>query len=244
MLGIIVTSYSALPNCIHHDLLLSNLPKEEYKSLFLTTWEDKEFINELSTNLKTPICYLQDENNNPLNPGHHDGVYYMCASVVEEFKDCDYILHFHADNFLRDGYKTITETYKYAKKNNIKVLGLPRQWLFTDNLIVNDNSIPFHFEFCMMEYNVWKRAFDLEKLNYYKELSLKNGHPSQQFEPCLYHGLVSNGVDINKDIYYLESIKDLKEKFGNNPVYYNFFFERSGVFHYDEEALKLKVKNR
>ena len=54
MLGIIVTSYSALPNCIHHDLMLSKLDKSEYKSLFLTTWENKEFIEELNENLNTP----------------------------------------------------------------------------------------------------------------------------------------------------------------------------------------------
>ena len=37
-------------------------------------------------------------------------------------KDCDYILHFHADNFLRDGIKTIKETYALAKKDNLKIL--------------------------------------------------------------------------------------------------------------------------
>lgn len=242
MLGIIVTSYSALPNCIHHDLMLSALDKDNFKSIFLTTWEDKDFIQELSKNLKTPIAYLHGENGEVLNPGHHDGVYYMCASVVDEFKDCDYILHFHADNFIRDGIETIKKTYEYAKQNNIKVIGLPRQWLFDDDLKVNDKSIPFHFEFCMMEYNVWKNAFDLNRLNEYKQLALNNGHPSQQFEPCLYHGLVSNNININKDIYYLESINELKNRFGNEPVYYNFFFKNSGIFHYDETSLKYKLK--
>ena len=238
MLGIIVTSYSALPNCIHHDLMLSKLDKSEYKSLFLTTWENKEFIEELNENLNTPICYLQNDNGDPLNPGHHDGVFYMCSSVVEEFKECDYILHFHADNFIRDGAKTIIETYNYAKQNNFKVVGLPRQWLFDDNLNVNDKSIPFHFEFVMMKYDVWKNAFNLTRLNEYKHLSLTNGHPSQQFEPCLYHGLTANGIDINNDIHYLESIEELKERFGNEPVYYNFFFKKSGIFHFDEISLK------
>ena len=107
MLGIIVTSYSALPNCIHHDLMLSALDKDNFKSIFLTTWEDKDFIQELSKNLKTPIAYLHGENGEVLNPGHHDGVYYMCASVVDEFKDCDYILHFHADNFIMQNKITL-----------------------------------------------------------------------------------------------------------------------------------------
>ncbi len=238
MLGIIVTSYSALPNCIHHDYMLSELG-EEYKVVFLTTWQDKKFIKELSTNLNNPIYYLSDEHDNILNPGHHDGVFYMCSSVIEEFKECDYILHFHADNFLRDGIKTIINTYNLAKKNNLKVIGLPRQWLFNDDTFkVIDKSIPFHFEYCMMKYSIWKEAFNLERLNEYKYLSTINGHPSQQFEPCLYHGLTSNGVDINEDIHYLESISDLKQRFGNEPVYYNFFFKNSGIFHYDENSLK------
>jgi len=242
MLGIIVTSYSALPNCIHHDYMLSELG-DNYKVAYLTTWQNKEFVEELSDNLKNPIYYLSDENDNILNPGHHDGVFYMCSSVIEEFKDCDYILHFHADNFLRDGIKTIKDTYTLAKNNNLKVLGLPRQWLFDDNTFeVMDKSIPFHFEYCMMKYSVWKNAFNLERLNEYKHLALNNDHPSQQFEPCLYQGLVVNGIDINKDIYYLESIDELKNRFGNEPVYYNFFFKNSGIFHYDETSLKNNVK--
>ena len=61
------------------------------------------------------------KNGNILNPGHHDGVFYMCSSVVEEFKDCDYILHFHADNFLREGW--------------LKYLGLNYQ-LFKETIFV------------------------------------------------------------------------------------------------------------
>ena len=43
--------------------------------------------------------------------------------------------------------------------------------------------------------------------------------------------------DWDKDVYYTDSIKRLKDRFGNEPAYYNFYFEDSGVFHYDQVAL-------
>jgi len=235
MLGIVVTAYN--PYYFNfHNILLSDLDKDNYNPVFISTWENQNFINEIGSNINFPLYYLEE------NPGKHDGTFYMVASTIECFKNCDYVLHFHADNWFRDGSKIISDTYEYVKKHNIKIAGLPRQWLFDENLVVNDKTIPFHFDFCMMEIELFNNIFDVTKLNQYKQLSLENGHPSMEWEPCMYHALEMNGIDINKDIYYVDSIEDLKKEHGNDPVYYNFFFKKSGIFHYDEKALLNKAK--
>ena len=234
MLGIIVTSY--LPYYyLYQDLLVSGLDKNNHQVIFATTHENQDFIKTISANIKTPLYYLDQ------NPGKHDGTYYLVTSVIPEFEDCDYILHYHADNWFRDGTKMIEETYNKVKKEGYKIAGVPRQWLFDENLKHNDKTIPFHFDFCMMKSELFRNIFKIELLDKWKKMSIKNGHPSQQFEPCLYAGLVENGVDIDNDIYYTDSIKRLKERFGNDVVYYNFFFEDSGFFHYDQSAFEKRV---
>jgi len=236
MLGILVTSY--LPHYyLYQDLLVSNLDKNKFKVIFTTTHENHDFIKNISSNIKTPLYYLDQ------NPGKHDGTYYLVSSAINEFDECDYILHYHADNWFRDGTKMIEKTYEKLKNSKYKIGSIPRQWLFDENLNHNDKTIPFHFDFCMMQKELFTNIFKVELLNHWKELSIKNGHPSQQFEPCLYAGLVENSVDIDNDIYYTDSIKDLKERFGNNPVYYNFFFKQSGFFHYDQTAFENRVNN-
>tara|TARA_R110002020_G_scaffold265040_4_gene479842 strand:+ start:414 stop:1127 length:714 start_codon:yes stop_codon:yes gene_type:complete len=234
MLGILVTSY--LPYYyLYQDLLVSNLDKSKFKVIFATTHENDDFVKTISDNIKTPLYQLDQ------NPGKHDGTYYLVTSAMSEFDECDYILHYHADNWFRDGVEMIEKTYDKIKKEGYKIASVPRQWLFDDNLKHNDKTIPFHFDFCMMESDLFRNIFKVELLDKWKNLSIINGHPSQQFEPCLYAGLVENGVDIDNDIYYTDSIKRLKERFGDEVVYYNFFFEESGFFHYDQNAFDKKV---
>ena len=69
-----------------------------------------------------------------------------------------------------------------------------------------------------------------------KNDSVKNGHPSKQFEPCVYAALDRNGIDFDKDILYTDDVMKLKQRFGNEPVYYNFFNDDSGIFHHDIDA--------
>ena len=69
-----------------------------------------------------------------------------------------------------------------------------------------------------------------------KMKSVKNGHPSKQFEPCFYAALKDNGIDFNKDILYMDSVHKLKYRFGDVPTYYNFFNPDSCIIHYDCEA--------
>ena len=234
MLGIVVTSY--LPYYyLYQDLLVSSLDKDKYKVIFTTTHENHKFVEMIGKNIKTPLYYLDT------NPGKHDGTYTLVSSVVSEFEDCDYVLHYHADNWFRDGTQMIEKTYKEMLLKNWKVGGVPRQWLFDENLKHNDKTIPFHFDFCMMRGDLFRNIFQMELLDKWKQMSVENGHPSKQFEPCLYAGLVENGVDIDKDIYYTDSIRGLKDRFGDDVVYYNFFFEDSGFFHYDQTAFEKGV---
>jgi hypothetical protein len=231
MLGILVTSY--LPYYyLYQDLLVSTLDKTKYKVIFATTHENHDFIRTIGNNIKTPLYHLDQ------NPGKHDGTYCLVTSTMSEFDDCDYILHYHADNWFRDGTKMIEDTYNHIKNTDYKIASVPRQWLFNENLKHNDKTIPFHFDFCMMKSELYRNIFKMELLEKWKQQSVINGHPSQQFEPCLYAGLIENNIDIDNDIYYTDSIKKLKNRFGNEVVYYNFFFEDSGFFHYDQNAFE------
>jgi hypothetical protein len=236
MLGIVVTAY--LPYYyLYQDLLVSSLDKSKFKVIFATTHEHHEFTEMIGKNIKTPLYYLDE------NPGKHDGTYSLVTSVMSEFEGCDYILHYHADNWFRDGTKMIEDIYDKVVKEGWKVASVPRQWLFDDNLKHNDKTIPFHFDFCMMRADLFRNIFKLELLDKWKRISIGNGHPSQQLEPCLYAGLVENGVDIDNDIYYTDSIRGLKDRFGDEVVYYNFFFEDSGFFHYDQTAFENRSHN-
>ena len=231
MLGIVVTAYNPY-YFNYHNILLKDLNKKEYKPIFVTTWEHEDFIATLADNINYPLYQLTP------NPGKHDGTFYLVTSTKPHFEECDYILHYHADNWFKDGSKIISDTYEYVKKHDIKVAGLPRHWLLNDDLTTTgDKTIPFHFDFCMMKSELFNNIFDEHKLEEYKDLSEENGHPSREWEPCMYHALEMNGVDIDKEIYYVDSVEKLRKEFGDIPAYYNFFCPDSGIFHYDEKAL-------
>jgi|TARA_R110000824_G_scaffold6775_5_gene31293 hypothetical protein len=232
MLGIVVTSY--LPHYfLYHSELLSKLD-DTYKPVFVTSHENHNFVKMVGGAVKPELYYLD------VNPGKHDGTFHLISNVVEFLEGCDYVLHYHGDIFFRDGIDLITSTYKKVKEGNYKIAGIPRHWLFDDNMKYTNNcSLPVHFDFTMVKYDLFKSIFNIQNLNKYKELSIKNNHPACHFETNVYAAIsmFDKDFDWDKDVYYTDSIKRLKDRFGNEPAYYNFYFEDSGVFHYDQVAL-------
>lgn len=228
MLGILVTSHQ--PHFfLYHDLLLSSLNKNKFKSIFVCSNENHEFVETMGRNINTELHYLDS------NPGHHDGVYALHSLASDLFDDCDYILHYHADVWF--DVKLIENIYEEIKLNNYKIASIPRQWLFDKNAKFIDNkTTPFHTFFTMYEINLFKKCFDMNILEDLKNDSVKNGHPSKQFEPCVYAALDRNGIDFDKDILYTDDVMKLKQRFGDKPVYYNFFNDDSGIFHHDTDA--------
>ena len=228
MLGIVVTSYQ--PHFfLYQDLLLSNLDRTKYKPIFLCSHENHKFVEMIGENINTELKYLD------VNPGHHDGVYVMNSLVSELFDDCDHILHYHADIWF--GQNLIEDTYNNLKKGSYKIASMPRHWLFDDDgKYIDDKTVSFHYDFAILEKELFKKCFDMDILEDLKNKSVENGHPSKQFEPCFYAALKQNGIDFDKDILYIDDVMKLKNKFGNQPAYYNFFNEDSGIFHYDAEA--------
>ena len=234
MLGIIVTSY--LPHYfLYHSELLSKLNPTWFKPVFVTSYENHNFVKSLGEAVGPELYYLDT------NPGKHDGTFHLISNTIELYSECDYVLHYHADIFFKHGIDLITKTYNKVKENNYKIGGIPRHWLFNDNLkYINNCSVPVNFDFTMIKYGLFKNIFNLENLNKYKELSIKNNHPACHFETNVYAAISMFDKEFNwdTDVYYTDSIKKLKDKFGDEPAYYNFYFEDSGVFHYDQNALE------
>jgi len=228
MLGIVVTSYQ--PHFfLYQDLLLSNLDRNKFKPIFLCSHENHDFVEMIGENINTELQYLD------VNPGHHDGVYVMNSLVADLFDDCEHVLHYHADIWF--GQNLIEDTYNKLKKGGYKIASMPRHWLFDDNgKYIDDKTVSFHYDFAILEKDLFKKCFDMNILDDLKMKSVENGHPSKQFEPCFYVALKQNGVDFDNDILYIDDVMKLKKKFGNNPAYYNFFNEDSGIFHFDAEA--------
>ena len=228
MLGIVVTSYQ--PHFfLYQDLLLSNLDRNKFKPIFLCSHENHDFVNMIGENINTELQYLD------VNPGHHDGVYVMNSLVADLFDDCEHVLHYHADIWF--GQNLIEDTYDKLKKGGYKIASMPRHWLFDDNgKYIDDKTVSFHYDFAILEKDLFKKCFDMNILDDLKIKSVENGHPSKQFEPCFYVALKQNGIDFDNDILYIDDVMKLKKKFGNNPAYYNFFNEDSGIFHFDAEA--------
>ena len=236
MLGIIVTSY--LPHYfLYHSELLSKLDGT-YKSVFVTSYENHNFVKMVGVATKPELYYLDT------NPGKHDGTFCLISSTVDLFSECDYVLHYHGDIFFREGTDLIEKTYQKVKKHNYKIAGIPRHWLFDDNQrYINNYAVPVHFDFTMVKYDLFKNIFNIENLDKYKEISIKNNHPACHFETNVYAAISMFDKDFNwdRDVYYTDSIKNLKNRFENEPTYYNFYFEDSGIFHYNQEALEQGV---
>ena len=176
MLGILVTSYK--PHFfLYQDLLLSNLDKNKYKPIFMCSHENHEFVEMIGRNINNELQYLN------VNPGHHDGVFMMNSLASNLFDDCKHILHYHADIWFSQ--TLIEKTYYNLLNSHYKIASIPRHWLFDDNgKFIDDKTVPFHYDFTIIEKDLFKKCFNVEILDDLKTKAVKNGHPSKQFEPC------------------------------------------------------------
>jgi hypothetical protein len=193
-----------------------------YPIHFITNFENEDQIKSISQEIGLNINWLQ------YNPGKHMGAFAL-ASSANELLTQDYILHYHADMMFRD-INDIDWMVKEFIQSNKKLAGIPRQWMFDSNYNLIDNkSLPIRSEFFFITRDLYSKIFNLDNYNIIANKCINNGHPSLHFEPLIYAGLELNKVGIAKEIHYLEDIKQLKDKYKNDLVYYNTMFERTGM---------------
>ena len=136
------------------------------------------------------------------------------------------VFHYHADIKFHN-LESLISSFKEFKKSNKKLGGIPRQWVFdNENKFIDNKSIPFRSECFFIKSDLYKQ---INNLNQYRNKCIENGHPSLHFEPLIYAAAEINGVDFNKDIYYLEDVKQMKELHSNNVFYYDVKFHKTQI---------------
>ena len=223
MLGILVISYN-LDDFIYQSSVLKDL-KDDTTIIFVTNNEDKLKVNDIKSNIDFDIYHLD------VNLGHHDGAFSMVCSAKDLFDNCDYICCYTADHRF-DDINILNEIYNNSKE--FKISSLPRHWLVNnDGSIIErpEMAITFHPSFYLMESSLFKKVYTMDNLDKYKD------RYDEHYESVMYKILIDLNVDMNKDILYLEDIKELKDRFNNQPAYYNFKFINTGIVHYDSRNI-------
>lgn len=222
MLDIIVTCYDVEEIRYQKKLLKnSNLP---YNFYFITNFEDKGKVNLIKQETNLDIYWVDQ------NPGKHLGALYLAYSGISLINN-PYILHYHADMIWED-INIISQLAEKFIHSNKKVSGIPRQWLFNDDGIFQDNkSLPFRSELFFISSDLYKKIFELTQYENIKNRYIYHhgNNLPPHLEPYIYAGLELNGVDFQKDIYYLEDVKRMKTLYGNNILYYDITFENTRV---------------
>jgi len=197
---------------------VSTFKDSKLKPKYICNWENKDEID----SLKTDVHWLN------YNPNKHMGAYGLASSAIPLIEN-EYVFHYHADiNF--HCLKSLEESFKRFKESNKKLAGIPRQWVFNnENKFINNKSLPFRSECFFIKSDLYKQIFNFTNFNQFKNQCIQNGHPSLHFEPLIYAASEINGVDFNKDIYYLEDIKQMKELHGNNVFYYDVKFHKTQI---------------
>lgn len=220
MLDIIITCYDTEE--IKYQKKLLETSKLPYKFYFINNFEDQDKINLIAKETQLDIYWID------INPGKHLGALYLAFSAIPLLSS-PYVLHYHADMIWED-INIIDKLFKEFINSNKKIASIPRQWLFDDNGIFIDNkSLPFRSELFFITADLYKKVFNLHEYENIKNQCIKNNHPSLHFEPYIYAGLELNNFDFQNEIYYLEDIKKMKEKYGNTIFYYDVIFENTQV---------------
>ena len=229
MLGILVTTYDP-KHLLNQNKWLEGIDSEVNKIVFVTNYENLEKVGEIGDKLNFETYHIDQ------NPGPMEGAYLLLTTPFENnlFDGCDYVLHFHADVEVTPQY--ISKLYREVK-GKYKVGSQPRQWMFDRDCKFKDGkSVPFHTSFFIIETQLGKDIFKLERLDEYKNMSIQNGHPSCHFETMMYAALSEYNFDYDKDLYHTDSILKLKSLYRDEPVYYNFIFPDSKTIHHDERG--------
>tara|TARA_R110002167_G_scaffold2537_7_gene12787 strand:- start:5983 stop:6639 length:657 start_codon:yes stop_codon:yes gene_type:complete len=188
------------------------------KPKYICNWENKSDID----NLENEVHWLN------YNPDKHMGAYALATSASPLIEN-DYVFHYHADIKFHN-LESLISSFKEFKKSNKKLGGIPRQWVFdNENKFIDNKSIPFRSECFFIKSDLYKQIFNINNLNQYRNKCIENGHPSLHFEPLIYAAAEINGVDFNKDIYYLEDVKQMKELHSNNVFYYDVKFHKTQI---------------
>jgi hypothetical protein len=196
--------------------------KYNYPVHFITNYENEDYIKTISQEIGININWL------PYNPGKHLGAFALAASANELLTQ-EYVLHYHADMDFRD-VNDIDWMIKEVIQSKAKVAGIPRHWLFDNNgKFIDNKSLPFRSEFFFITKDLYQKIFDVSQYDILSNECIKNNHPSLHFEPIIYSGLTLNGVDMNNEVHYLEDVKQLKSKYGDEIVYYNSRVDRTGM---------------
>ena len=204
------------------ELQVNTFKNSQYNPIYICNWENEEDVLNESKRLNTPINWLD------YNPNQHDGTFGLAASSIDLITN-PYVLHYHADIQFND-ISALSTCFDNFVSSNCKLGGIPRQWVFDNNGVFQDNkSLPFRSEVFFCESNLYKKIFDFNSFDLYREKSRSNNHPSLHFEPVVYAAAELHGVDFSKDIFYLEDPIQMKNKYGNKVFYYNETFETTKI---------------
>jgi hypothetical protein len=221
MLDIICTCNDVEELILQNEMVTNS--KLNYTFNFLTNNEDEELIKNIKSNINNIIFRL------PVNLGKHLGAFSL-ASASKVLCNNPYVLHYHADMVFED-INLIKGMLEDFIKSGKKIAGIPRQWVFdNEGNFIDNKSIPFRSEFFFMERGLYENVFNMERYWIYERQCLKNKHTSLDFEPIIYASLELSGIDFNKDIYYLEDVKQMKELLGDEIVYYNHTFPKTKIY--------------
>jgi hypothetical protein len=220
MLDVVVTCYDVEEILLQHKIFKDlNLP---FNFHYITNNENKDRVDEIKQSTNLPLYWLDS------NPGKHLGALYLASSAIDLISQ-PYVLHYHADMIfeepllIKDMLSSFIDSHK-------KVAGIPRQWVFNDDGVFQDNkSLPIRSELFFMESDLYKKVFDLNRYDEYRNKCILNNHPSLHFEPYIYAGLELNKVDFNVDFYYLEDVCDMRKMYGDSIIYYNTTFKQTKV---------------
>lgn len=218
MLDIVCTCYEVREFILQAEMFASF--KHPFNFHYITNFENESVVEEVARESGLSIQWL------PINPGKHLGAFYLAASA-SPILSSKYTLHMHADMVFGDVEK-LPQMFADFQKSKAKVGGIPRHWNFDEMGVFQDNkSLPFRSEYFFIETDLYTKVFDINQYAILSHRSIANGHPSLHFEPIIYAGLELNGVDFQKDVYYLENIQQMKQMYGNNFMYYNTTFPKT-----------------
>lgn len=221
MLDIICTCHDVEELVLQNEMASNS--KLNYTFNFLTNNEDEELVKNVKTNINNVIYRL------PVNLGKHLGAFSLASASKLLLKN-PYVLHYHADMVFEE-IDLIEEMLEDFIKSNKEIAGIPRQWVFDNGgNFIDNKSIPFRSEFFFMKRELYEKIFNMDRYFVYQWQCLRNNHPSQDFEPIMYAALQMNGIDFNKDIYYLEDVKQMRELLGDEVVYYNYTFPKTKIY--------------
>jgi len=196
--------------------------KLNYPYYFVNNFTDQNTVIKVNNEIKHPIYWVGP------SPGKHLGAY-TTAAMAGSLSTNENILHYHADMDFTD-INDIETMFQEFIASGKSLAGIPRYWMFdNDGNLKDKTSLPVRSEFFFIKSSLYKKIFNLSNYNVISKKCIENGHPSLHFEPIITAGLELLGIDVSTDTHYLEDVKQMKSKYGDDIIYYETRFEKTGL---------------